>query len=448
MSADEFEFGALDCDEVAWTEDWTEPSPQALACIRGSEPAQWYRLRSGLLCNEVPLRPNLGLKKAEALEEKLGLVRAPTATTAARRSIIANVLYAHAQSPAIWVFYSRDRNYYASQTRRYFPAHYTYATMMGAVQSLEEHGLIEHRKTVPSPVASHRSRLSAGPLLLAQLKNYHPEFLSSPREVIILRDASRLLVDYAESDRVHDMRRDVCEHNELLSGADITLDRSTAYYDEFGFLRIEDRWLDPKRQSYHRVFNGSWTRGGRWFGPFWQGLPKQDREHLLINGEPVVECDYRACHLRLLCARAGLELPFHEAEFDPYQVKGFDRKRIKLAFNVMLNASHEKKAYRAIANELAADGISDPCRRASMLMRAVRDQFPDFEKSWCSGEGVRLQNIDADICRRVQRRLRRQNIQILSIHDSFITPKSTDEVLANVMEEEMTLACRKLANRQ
>ena len=142
MSAAGFEFDALDFDEVAWTEDWTEPSLEALVQIPGPEPAQWYRLRSGLLSNEVPLLANLGLKKAEALEEKLGLVRAPAATTAARRSIISNVLYAHAQSSAIWVFYSRDQNYYAtaSQTRRYFPAHYTYDTMMAAVQSLEENG--------------------------------------------------------------------------------------------------------------------------------------------------------------------------------------------------------------------------------------------------------------------------------------------------------------------
>lgn len=394
----------------------------------------------------MPLLANLGLKKAEALEEKLGLVRAPAATTAARRSIISNVLYAHAQSSAIWVFYSRDQNYYAtaSQTRRYFPAHYTYDTMMAAVQSLEENGLIEHWRTAPSPTASHRSRLRASRLLLAQLKNYRPEFLSSPREVIILRDANRLLLDYEESDRVHDMRRDVCAHNEFLSGTDITLDRSTACSDEFGFLRIGDRWLDPKRRSYHRVFNRFWTRGGRWYGPFWQGLPKDVREHLLINGEPVVERDYRACHLRLLCARAGLDLPFQNE--DLYQIQGQDRSHIKLAFNVMLNADTERGAQSAITSELAQQSVANPGQRARSLMHAVREQFPGLEQFWCSGVGLRLQNVDAEICRRVQRRLRRSGIPVLSVHDSFIVPASFESVLADVMEEEMLRECARERN--
>ena len=77
-------------------------------------------------------------------------------------------------------------------------------------------------------------------------------------------------------------------------------------------------------------------------------------------------------------------------------------------------------------------------------MVAVRHHFPGLERFWCSGVGLRLQNIDADICQRVQRRLRRSIIPVLSVHDSFIVPVSFDSVLQDAMEEEMQRACASL----
>jgi hypothetical protein len=72
---------------------------------------------------------------------------------------------------------------------------------------------------------------------------------------------------------------------------------------------------------------------GRWYGPFWQALPQDVREGLRLNGEPVIERDFRACHLRLLCARVGVALPFSDPEFDPYMIAGLPRRDVKRALN-------------------------------------------------------------------------------------------------------------------
>jgi hypothetical protein len=181
------------------------------------------------------------------------------------------------------------------------------------------------------------------------------------------------------------------------------------------------------------------VRGGRWYGGWWQSLPKDVRAQLLVNGETVIEHDYRACHLRLLCALAGIDLPFREQGLDPYAIAGFDRSHIKLAFNIMLHI--ERAALRAIANQLSIRKLQKPHRRAGLLIAAVRKHFRDLEKYWCSGIGLRLQGIDAEICLRVQRHLRRLGIPVLSVHDSFIVPASFDNRLADVMEEEMRRAC-------
>ena len=85
-------------------------------------------------------------------------------------------------------------------------------------------------------------------------------------EVIVLRDADGFLVSYSDSDRIA-MRRDVLEHNEFLTGLDIRVHHPEAYYDMV-FLRVGSASLNPRRRCYHRVFNGKWTHGGRWYAPF------------------------------------------------------------------------------------------------------------------------------------------------------------------------------------
>ena len=354
MSADHFDRGASEIDDAVCGED---SSSDAFTRVR--EPDPWHCPHRGLIANEVPFRPDLRLRAGIAAE-LFGFEPRSEGDDCAQNALLANVLYAPV------VFYSRDHNHYAelSRARRYFPGFYTYAKMMSAVEALEDAGLIDHDKTAPSPFACLRSRISATPLLLSQIADLSLDFVFKQQEVVILHDANRRLLAYRESDRTFRMRRDVNEHNEFLASLAICVVHPRLHYDAHGFIRVDGRWLDPRRRAYHRVFNCDWTRGGRWFGVFWQGLPKDLRRHLLINGEPVVERDYRACHLRLLYAQAGIELPFHDEDFDPYQIEATERAHLKLAFHVMLNARTETAALKAIARELAGRKIDEPYGRA------------------------------------------------------------------------------------
>ena len=273
MSAHDLDFDAFDFDEARWGEDWAEPSPQALDRIQGPEPDPWYRPRKGLLATDVPLRTDLGLQQPEILEDGLGLRQLKRGVNAARRVIIANVLYAYYRGSGTWVFYSRDTNHYAAMARagRYLPSHYSYADMMQAVENLEQTGLIDHDRTLPSPSAQYRSRLRASPLLVGLYEESRPKFVCEPHEVIILRDTSGGLVPYSDNDFIFDMRRDVLEQNEFLADLDIRVEHPDAVYDQHGFLHVHGNWLDPRRRAHRRVFNnGNWKLGGRWYGTFWQ----------------------------------------------------------------------------------------------------------------------------------------------------------------------------------
>ncbi len=108
---------------------------------------------------------------------------------------------------------------------------------------------------------------------------------------------------------------------------------------------------------------------------------------------------------------------------DPYEVPGFPRTLTKFAFNVILNAKTKRKALGAIEKRLKEDGLLEVREHARALTNAVADHFRDLGQVWCTGMGMRLQNTDAEICRRVQRQLRKADVPALSVHDSFIVQR-------------------------
>ena len=80
-------------------------------------------------------------------------------------------------------------------------------------------------------------------------------------------------------------------------------------------------------------------------------------------------------------------------------------------------------------------------------MAAVIQHFPRFERFWNTGIGLRLQNLDARICTRVQRALRQANVPVLSVHDSFIVRESQKDLLEQTMNHEMSEMCSRLRER-
>ena len=111
---------------------------------------------------------------------------------------------------------------------------------------------------------------------------------------------------------------------------------------------------------------------------------------------------------------------------------------------MLVNASSDRQARRALVGELGSKYGSTTCERVGGLIAAMRTRWPGFAASWFTGIGRRLQNIDSDICARVQRRLRHAGIPCLSVHDSFIVPASHSEQLRSTMDNEFSKEQSKL----
>jgi hypothetical protein len=398
----------------------------------------------GLRQEDTPLQPGLALAKPIAIN-LLGLpVDCKPALVAAISCICANFCELPVRQ-ATWVFYSRDNNHYANLAR-YVPDFYRRPIMIEAVKILAAAGLVVHQRTRPSPNAAYRSRIRPTQKLQDRLSGLVGLVTAyTPREAIVLRGTNGKPVSYRETKGTSVMRRDVQTHNAFLQAFSIHVVHPDVAYEANGILLVTTGLrlirLNTARNAYYRVFNERFDRGGRWYGPFWQSLPSSVREGVRINGEETCEPDIRGCHMRLLCAGAGIALGPDE---DPYDGLGPPRKEIKLAVNVMLNARSWRSARGALVEKLASRYGPSVGTQADLLRAAIEKHFPALSLYWNSGHGLHLQTIDAEVCAEIQRRLRADDIPCLSVHDSFIVPKSAEGQTVALMNEVFDRACAKL----
>lgn len=397
----------------------------------------------GKLAHEIPLHMNVLLRDGDPILSEVLAKVDPLNQVAVL--MISAILANFRIDPDATVFYSRDRTFYSRRaTRRYYPEHYTYSATVAAVDALARCDFVEDMRTPPSPRASMRSRLRAAtPLQTLLERTCSSPIIYIENETIVLRRSSKAKeqIDYVDTDEIRALRADVHAQNEFLRGFAIGVDGLTERECIVLFGGVH---YDLSSKLFHRVFNGSFKYGGRWYGPAWQNMPRELRQRLTIDGSATCELDFRSCHPRLLCASAGLRFPFDDPEFDFYRLPPFDRGEVKSAVKVLLNAGSPRSARGALITELLDEGIPGAASRAKSLCKAVPAAWPELAPYWGSGIGLRLQRIDADICARVQAELRAQGVPVLSIHDGFIVPVAARRSLQTVMDAAIADACADL----
>jgi transcriptional regulator with XRE-family HTH domain len=222
------------------------------------------------------------------------------------------------------------------------------------------------------------------------------------------------------------MRRCLEEINEALFSADLQLHDPTVAPDGM-LLRVEGKHvLYPAMRTLYRIFNRrSFSLGGRFYGAWWQQIPKKIRSQLLIDGEPTIEHDYPQLHPKMLYAQTGAYL-----KGDAYVLDGWPRHVVKVAFNILVNAGNHDSALRAIASEIGGEGAY---ARAASLIEAIKLRHPMITKMFHSDAGIRLQRRDADMAEAIMRRLVGLGIIVLPIHDSFITVARHEGALVEAM---------------
>ena len=181
-----------------------------------------------------------------------------------------------------------------------------------------------------------------------------------------------------------------------------------------------------------RIFNEDFTKGGRFYGGFWQQIPKVWRKRLTIYNSLTFEQDFSFIHFAILYKRVGIELTE-----DPYELIGGDRTSNKLSVNFMLNAENKKKCILAMKEE---DDIKCPKQFQSYndYVEHIIKVHEPIKEYFFTGYGKELQRADSDIAEKVLMKLIKQGIVCLPVHDSFVVRNKDIAPLIQAMNEAST----------
>lgn len=198
----------------------------------------------------------------------------------------------------------------------------------------------------------------------------------------------------------------------------------------------DERQIRLDQRTLTRVFNSSdLLQGGRFYGGWWQNIPKTYRSYLTVNGKRMVELDYSNQHPTILYSLAGVERPadcysniFDVKQLAPTVDESHLRKMIKSAFNAMLNSP------RVLTNPPRKTRPSEFGLKWEDVSQAILDFHAPIAQHFYSGIGLKLQRIDSDIAEKVLLHFTGQGIPILPLHDSFLMHDGYQAELEDVMQ--------------
>lgn len=167
-----------------------------------------------------------------------------------------------------------------------------------------------------------------------------------------------------------------------------------------------------------RIYNEDFQHGGRFYGGFWQQIPKEWRSRITINNKLTHEVDYSSIHLSMLYWK---EKKFFNE--DPYSLSEGDRTSNKLALNFMLNADNFKECLSAVKKEkkiLHPTKHIKGCKDYESYLKFLASVHAPIKKYFFTGIGLKLQRRDSDMAEAVMMRMFQQGRISLPMHDSFI----------------------------
>ena len=401
------------------------------------------------------------------------------------RIILTNLWHAYISDPDRYIAYSRDEGYYSRTRKKYKKINprewqFSYSYVVDAVNFLIDCGYVEHEMgyKYEDTGTGHVSKMRATAKLIDFMAqsmiidnpegdpDAEPEFIetkvereTTDTETIIfkgkkpetkwepvywndgnfkkLRKISkpRKECKTPNTPAVRKTRDNLKIINDLLMRTDIRLNVNEQELKELNRKLNSERdpyrrAVDFTKKTLHRVFlDRSIKLGGRFYGGWWEGIPKEYRQWITINGSTVIEPDFAAYHINILYSLEGLPIP----EDYPYHLNGFSNsddntKFLKRALLVILNTSGKtpEKARNQVINRLKFE-IQEGKLIQPPEMQDIGDVIDRFSekhkpisKHFFTGYGTTLQNIDSQIAEEILLFFAEQGEPVLPVHDSFI----------------------------
>jgi hypothetical protein len=198
------------------------------------------------------------------------------------------------------------------------------------------------------------------------------------------------------------------------------------------FRRVVLYREDGKRLYAYGVYN------------YQNGIPKEERRHLLINGEAVVELDFPAMHGNLLLNRVGEPCRgdfygriLRELGLAPTKERrGAVKQMTNASFNVGSNKGFGGAVGRAIDKTTGRRLVSILGVKPKQVYEAILRAHPMLAPYVCAGKHWEwLQTKDSEIMIDVLETLAKGGVVGLPVHDSVIVPAPFRELARQAMED-------------
>lgn len=370
-----------------------------------------------------------------------GRKRALKAEAAKRRERTINVLLANLAVAALNRHNPRRVIALPLNGNDYSNTGLSFTTVQLAFDALQALGLAIGKKGVAKPDGANerrgmRSRLRGNSAMrdLMRVHGLDPEYVRNPpRDLIVLKKYRWSLP--AEPSDVTITRPDLERINVLLAGTELHLpddawERIAATKKPVDDVSDEQRrhrqYLgDMTAKQLYRVFTRTWDQGGRLYGGWWIGVPKNERRQIQIDGEPTIELDYGQLHPTMLFAMVGRQL-----DYDAYKVRDFSRELGKETFMRLLNRTAERGG-RYIRQE--GDVPLPPDISPERYTELYKLHLEPVRHLLGEGMGLRLQRQDSDLALEILTELADQQIVALPVHDSFIVKHQHADTLRAAM---------------
>ncbi len=115
---------------------------------------------------------------------------------------------------------------------------------------------------------------------------------------------------------------------------------------------------------------------------------------------------------------------------DAYEIDNFPRDKVKLGFNIAVNARTRRSAVGALADDAGISRAS-----AARLLGAIEKRHKPISEAFGSDAGVRLMRIDSELILGALRASNDDGFGALPVHDSLIAPARFINLAAEKMVE-------------
>ena len=354
--------------------------------------------------------------------------------------ISANLILLFLNKKGEYVYYSKDNNYYKNITR-YNPLSISVRKITKIIDLLIEYEFIDHRKgryMRYSKEPSYRSRMKPTAKFLNLVKNNsvsREDIKVFDPEVIVLKNSKKILKDYIDCDYIDEIRQDCLRYNNNLNQTKISLTKNKIV-DEYQI----NNDITFENKNYYRVFNQNFKNGGRFYGPWWLGIPSELRQFITINNNKTVEYDYSSLIIHQIYSEVGLNY-FEENTYsdDPYlleRVPDTERKINKAIIQIGLNCDDLDSLNKALLSQYKKGKLignkpkKKEIEKRLNIFKEMNPKISDYVYSKCA---LRFQYQDSEIVRKIVNKCSRYLIPVLSVHDSFIVEETNSNFIIDTM---------------